>query len=293
MNSARQILFSKCHGFGNDFILVEERELAGLTLSYSGLAMQICARKFSVGGDGLIIWSTLPGNGDFTARIFNADGSEAESSGNGIRCLGAALFHADPGLADTVHIRTLGGPKAISRLAVENNLYTFRTNLGPPEFDPARIPFLPVTGDADGRLEHMLPVGDRRFRITPVSLGNPHCVIRTDAIDFDLLYGAGPSLESHPQFPARANVEFVRVVDRGAIEIAIWERGVGHTLSSGTGSAAAAVASIANGWTDGVVLVQMEGGETLVRWERGGDVIQDGKAQFVYSGRIESHALRF
>ena len=192
-----------------------------------------------------------------------------------------------------MRIQTAGGPKQLTRLAGEDHLYTFRTNLGPPEFEPARIPFNPGAGDRPDSTEHTILVDQTPFRITPLSLGNPHCVIRTEAIDFNLLYGVGPSLEHHPQFPARTNVEFLRVANRSTIEIAIWERGVGHTLSSGTGSAAAAVASIANGWTDSPVLVQMEGGEVLVRWDKGGDVIQDGKAQFVFSGSIESRALRY
>ena len=192
-----------------------------------------------------------------------------------------------------MRIRTAGGLKQIARLAAEDNQYTFRTNLGPPIFEPARIPFVPGPGAPTGTPVQDILVDQAHFQVTPLSLGNPHCVIRTEAIDFNLLYGAGPSLENHPQFPARTNVEFLRVANRSTIEIAIWERGVGHTLSSGTGSAAAAVAAIANGWTDSPVQVQMEGGEVLVRWEPGGDVIQDGKAQFVFSGLIESRALRY
>jgi diaminopimelate epimerase len=292
MNSARQIPFFKCQGFGNDFILMEERELAEMNVPSPDLAVQICTRKFAVGADGLIVW--VPQAPDsFSARIFNADGSEAESSGNGVRCLAAALFHEYPALPDTIRIRTPGGWKQITRLIEENNLYTFRTNLGQAEFAPGQVPFVPAPGSEKQSLQHSIQVEGKSFRITPLSLGNPHCVIRTAAIDFDLLYGVGRSLECHPQFPSRTNVEFVHVVDRSTIEIAIWERGVGHTLSSGTGSAAAAVASIINGWTDSPVLVQMEGGETLVRWVPDGEVIQEGKAQFVFSGRIEAHALRF
>ena len=293
MKSARPIPFIKCQGFGNDFILIDEKQLEGLNIPYVDFAVQICTRKFAVGADGLIIWNPGPEPDSFAARIFNADGSEAESSGNGIRCLGAALFHGTPGLPDTVRIQTLGGRKQITRLAAEDNLYTFRTNLGPPEFEPSRIPFIPGDGGRRGTPEHTVLVDQTSFHVTPLSLGNPHCVIRTEAIDFNLLYGVGPSLEKHPQFPARTNVEFLRVANRSTIEIAIWERGVGHTLSSGTGSAAAAVAAIANGWTDSPVQVQMEGGEVLVRWDKGGDVIQDGKAQFVFSGWIESRALRY
>jgi diaminopimelate epimerase len=290
--SVREIPFFKSQGFGNDFILLREEHLGGLAIPLPELAEMICARKFSVGADGMIIW-TPSADSVFQARIFNADGSEAESSGNGIRCLAVALCHAGIVRGDTLTICTPGGAKQLTLLHRESNVCTFRTNLGPAAFSPDRIP-LALAGPAGPEpLQLRLEAGGATFAATPLALGNPHCVVRVDQIDFNAVYEVGPLLERHPVFPARANVEFVRVVDPTTIEIAIWERGVGHTLSSGTGSAAAAVAAIANGWTGSPVMVHMEGGETSVRWDRAGDVIQDGQAQFVFHGLIESHALKY
>lgn len=291
--SILEIPFFKSQGLGNDFLLLREEHLDGLRLPLPELAEKICSRKFGVGADGVIVWTADAAADQFAARIFNADGSEAESSGNGIRCLAAALCHAGIARGECLSIRTPGGLKQVTVLGRASNVYTFRTDLGPATFDPAAIPLALSDPAGPPPLRLRLEAGDATFEATPLAVGNPHCVVRVDRIDFNALYATGPLLERHPVFPARANVEFVRVVDAATIEIAIWERGVGHTLSSGTGSAAAAVAAIANGWTDSPVLVHMEGGETRVSWDRSGNVIQDGQAQFVFHGLIESHALKY
>lgn len=286
------IQFAKCQASGNDFIIIDERQLKRCRIPLPNLVEKICSRKLSIGADGLVLWKRQRRTGYYQARIFNADGSEAESSGNGLRCLAVALLQQAETTERTIYIETMDGIKKLIFVGRQNNHFSFRSNLGQPVFDPALIPFTGPT-TADTVTGYTLQAGDREFQVTVLSTGNPHCVIQVPEIEFSVLIRYGPLLETHAVFPARANVEFVKVVNRSTIEIGIWERGVGHTLSSGTGSAAAAVAAILNGWTDTNVFIQMEGGETYVIWSPGRDIIQDGKAQFVYQGYIEAQSIQY
>lgn len=286
------IPFAKCQAYGNDFILAEETPFRDFRLNLKVFSEKICLRKYAVGADCLILWKAQKRKGYYKARIFNSDGSEAESSGNGLRCLATALRHLETPGQDTYYFETSGSIKKLIFQKRENNDYYFRSNLGEPSFEPAGIPFTgPLPAEPSGC--HPLEVDGRTFSVSVLSTGNPHCVIRVPVIDFPTLYQFGSRLETHPFFPSRTNVEFVHVINRNTVEIAVWERGVGHTLSSGTGSAAAAVACIRNGWTDPAVQVHMEGGEIMVSWSPGQDIIQEGKAQFVFQGTIESLSVQY
>lgn len=282
----------KCQAYGNDFILVEDNGFKESRLHHSTFAEKICSRKYLVGADGVVFWKAQKRDGYFKARIFNADGSEAESSGNGMRCLATALHHGGMCTEDTLYIETAGSIMKMVLQEKQNNEYLFRANLGMPVFAPAEVPA--QTGEHAWPIRNFpLDIEDVRLFATILSTGNPHCVIRVDEVDFPTLYKYGPLIEHHPVFPSRTNVEFVRIINRQTVEVGIWERGVGHTFSSGTGSAAAAVACILNGWTDGTVQLLMEGGDTVVSWQEGGDIIQEGKAQFVFQGAVESLSIRY
>jgi len=284
--AGRRVPFFKGEGFGNDFIVLPERELAAFAPDPGALARQVCSRNFSLGADGVVTW--LPGEEPdlFYARIFNADGSEAGVSGNGFRILAAALHHEGLLPAGRLRLRTAGGPKELVLTREDGLRFDFQLNLGEPVFEPAGIPMI-VPGEAPVPVcRFPLEALEATWPVTALSVGNPHAVIRHDDFDPALVLRWGSLLENHPAFPERANVEFVQVIDAGTIRIGIWERGVGHTLASGTGSAAAAVACILNGWTGREVEVRMEGGRTRVRWGAGGPVLQEGSARLVCRGDL-------
>ena len=274
-----EIPFSKLHGLANDFIVIDAREV---TESLPQLAGAICARSTGVGADGLV--AVLPPRSkrhDARFRFFNADGSEAEMSGNGIRCA-AAFLAARRGGKKPLQIETAAGLKTIHILKSEAGKWLFRVSMGKPILVPRNIPFKaagskPVLG---------FPLRTQRgvLRATITSMGNPHCTIMVgdhSAIDWARL---GHEIEHNELFPHRTNVEFVKVVSREEIEVRFWERGVGETMSSGTGSCAAAVACILNGLTNRKVSVQTPGGELIVAWPAGREVTLTGPAEEIMQG---------
>ena len=276
--------FTKTHGLGNDFLIVSPG--GDVDVSAAGeLARRICDRHTGVGADGLIFLTpekSEPGRTGF--RIFNADGSEAEISGNGLRC--AAAFLASSGVIapPKVLFRTAAGERPSEILSSRGPLFEVRIGLGAPRFTSKDIPF------DDGRvhdriLDYPLSVLQRTFPVTCVSMGNPHCGLFFDHFPSRGEWrGLGAEIETHPFFPNRTNVEFIRVVGQDEIEALFWERGVGETLASGTGSAAAAVASMLKGLTGRAVTVRTARGSLKVEWPEGGDVLQTGPAEVVFSG---------
>jgi len=275
--------FTKLHGLGNDFLVVSP---GGADLSSAGeLARKICDRHTGVGADGLIFLTPEKGEPARAGfRIFNADGSEAEISGNGLRCAAAFLASSGGVTSPKVLFRTAAGERPSEVIASKGSLFEVRIGLGAPRLASKDIPF------DDGRvhdrvLDYPLSVIHRTFPVTCVSMGNPHCSLFFDALPSHGEWrGIGAEIESHPFFPNRANVEFIRVVSRDEIEVLFWERGVGETLASGTGSAAAAVASMLKGLVDRAVKVRTAMGSLKVEWLEGGDVFQTGPAEVVFSG---------
>jgi diaminopimelate epimerase len=276
--------FAKLHGLGNDFLVVSPGE--GPDPASAGeLARQICDRHTGVGADGLIFLSPEAGEPARVAfRIFNADGSEAEISGNGLRC--AAAFLASNGITASPRVlfRTTAGERPSEVLSAKGPHFEVRIGLGVPRLASKNIPF--NDGQEHERVvDYPLSVGSAVFPATCLSVGNPHC-----SLFFDLfparaeLRGIGALIESHPFFPNRTNVEFIRVIDRDEIEVLFWERGVGETLASGTGSAAAAAASMIKGLTDRAIKVRTARGSLKVDWPEGGDILQTGPAEVVFSG---------
>ncbi|PLX76881.1 MAG: diaminopimelate epimerase [Desulfuromonas sp.] len=273
--------FTKMHGAGNDYIYID-----GFTEKLSAdpdvLAREISDRNFGVGGDGLIL--ILPSaHADLRMRIFNADGSEAEMCGNGLRCV-AKYAHDHQLVGSTaIVVETGAGLLPLTMFTNEAGLVDrVRVNMGVPRLSRSE---LPMKGPATERvIDEELVVLDWPLRMTCVSMGNPHCVIFVDDIDQFPVDRYGPFIEKHPHFPSRTNVEFVQVLSRGEVRQRTWERGAGETLACGTGAAAVTVAGMLTGRTDGRLLNHLRGGDLLMEWDGQNEVFMTGPAVEVFSG---------
>lgn len=275
--------FTKFQGFGNDYIVFEAAQLAGVS-HLGDFARRICNRHYGAGADGIAIAQRASDDSaDFDVRIFNPDGSEAGMSGNGTRCAAAYLFFHGLWKQDELRLSTRNGVKRYNLLNRENGSFLFRSELGQPRFDSASIP-MTTNGSLEQVINVPLHVADGTLQVTALQMGNPNCCIFVD--DFDELdwRRLGPLIENHSQFPERTNVIFIRVRDRANIEERIWERGVGETESSGTCSCAAVVASVINGKTDRIVDVHAPGGLIPIEWRDDDEVVLTGRAEVVYNG---------
>ena len=273
------IPFTKMHGLGNDYFFIDTERCS--IENPAELSKVMSHRHLGVGSDGIIL--VMPGEPHpFRMRIFNADGSEAETCGNGIRCFAKYVYERNM-IEDTEFvIETLAGPNRV-KLNVENSkVLSVRSNMGAPRFDRTEIP---MSGPAGRVLEEPLRLSDgREIKVTCANIGNPHAVIFVeDATSIDLT-DLGPKVESHPAFPARTNVEFVNVIDRQNIVMRIWERGSGITMASGSGSCGAALASMITDRVDRRVAVHLVYGKLLIEWAEDNSVYQEGPATEVFSG---------
>jgi diaminopimelate epimerase len=270
--------FVKAHGFGNDFVLVAA---ADVPAEVGPWARRLCDRHRGAGGDGVILYGRVEGGMSF--RLVNADGTEVELSGNGVRCLAALAVRS--GWAPPQHtIFTVSGPRPVDVHLLAGSRYAISTDLGPAILESDRIP---VNLDpAQPRVvNHPLDAGGRTVRVTATSLGNPHSAVFLDAPPDDAFVAVlGPALERHPFFPRGTNVEFVTPIARDEIRVRFWERGVGPTQSSGTGSASAALAAILNGHADRRLRVVCDGGTFEVEWPEGGHVRQVGEVEILFEG---------
>lgn len=272
--------FTKMHGAGNDYVYVNGFDEA-LPSDLPELARRISDRRFGVGGDGLIL--ILPSTvADARMQMFNADGSEAEMCGNGIRCVAKYVY--DHGIARKAELRieTRAGVMPLSVHAAGDRVQSVRVDMGPPILEAARIPTtLPGTPVVDAPLE----IAGRTFQVTSVSMGNPHCVIFVEQASDELVLGYGPRIEVDPHFPARVNVEFVEVVDQGRVRQRTWERGSGETWACGTGASAVCVAGVLTGRTSRRIVNHLRGGDLELHWdETDNRVYMTGPAVEVFSG---------
>lgn len=276
------IEFTKMEALGNDFVLIDARKAAPAGLP--ALARRLCDRHFGVGADGLML--VLPAKqADFRMRIFNADGSEAEMCGNGIRGFAKYLYDHKLTKKTVLTIETKAGlirPHLILRGGKANSV---RVDLGEPHLASDEIPMVgrarPVV------VAENLSVLGRKFRITCVSMGNPHCVIFRDSLDDSEIRTLGPAIERHEIFPRRTNVEFVQVLAKDRLRMRVWERGCGETLACGTGAAATLVAAVLNNKANRKATVHLLGGELLVEWaEESNHVFITGPAKEVFAGII-------
>lgn len=281
-----KIPFTKMHGLGNDFILIDctgqVREKLGF--DFRGLSEKLCHRRFGIGADQLLILDSSD-IADFMMRIFNSDGSEVEMCGNGIRCLAKYIWDKGLSRKDILKIETLAGI-----IMPERRADMVRVDLGEPIFEPEKIPAkLPVTLENKRCIvDYPLNILDREFNITCVSMGNPHAVIfLKDDISSFPVHIYGPAIETHECFPRKTNVEFINCKDKNNLNMRVWERGSGETMACGTGASAAGVAAMIKQLTGRKVLVHLPGGDLLIEWENNNHVYMTGPAVKVFEGIIE------
>lgn len=273
------MIFTKMHGLGNDYVCINcFRERVE---DPSGFARTLCDRHYGIGADGLIL--ICPSKvSDFKMEIYNSDGSVAGMCGNGIRCLGKYVY--DYGLTgkETLSIETKSGIRNMHLHIQDGKACGAMVDMGVPRLNAHSIPIL---SEKDLVINDPIEVQKKNYRMTGISMGNPHAVIFLEEINGISLEETGRELEFHPRFPERANIEFCHVTARDRMEIRVWERGVGETLACGTGACAAVVASVLNDLTDEEVIVKLLGGELSVRWDRKvNHVFLEGPAVKVFDG---------
>lgn len=271
--------FTKMQGCGNDYVYIDATK--DDIVNASELAIKISDRHFGVGSDGLILIKTS-NKADFYMDMYNKDGSNGKMCGNGIRCLAKYVY--DYGLTDKemLTIETLSGIKTLE-LTIDNQRVSLVTvDMGSPRFDPHMIP---VMSDKEILLNETIAVDDKEYKITCISMGNPHAVVFVENTDEFQVETIGPLFEKHVLFPDRVNTEFVQIIDRSHIKMRVWERGSGETLACGTGACAAAVACILNDLTDNEVKVSLLGGDLYIRYDRDSNVVyMTGPAVTVFEG---------
>jgi len=267
------------HGAGNDYIYVNcfQETVAG---DVPELARRISDRHRGVGGDGLILICPSE-KADARMRMYNADGSESEMCGNGLRCV--AKFVYDHGISkkEELKLETGRGVLSVQVFPRGGRVESVRVNMGAPVFEASQIPTT-LAGAPPVRVP--LDVAGKSLQVTCVSMGNPHCIIFVDEITDDWVLQIGPQIEKHPAFPRRVNVEFIKVVSPAEIHMRVWERGSGETQACGTGACAAAVAGVLNGLTERKVLCHLPGGDLTLEWMESGEVLMTGPAVEVFSG---------
>lgn len=247
------IKLTKMQGCGNDFVIIDKQEFDKTGLSMAELAKKVCDRHFGIGADGMIIPDTTTSETDLGWYFYNLDGSTAQMCGNGMRCFAKYVF--DKGLVNKkkFSVKTLAG--VIKPEILDDGMV--RVDMGCPILEDGKIPF---------KGERTIKVLDKEFKITPVSMGNPHCVIFTEDDPMELALKYGPEIEKHPNFPEKTNVEFVHVISRNEIEMRVYERGCGITLACGTGACASQVACVLNNLTENKIKVNLLGGAVYVEW---------------------------
>ena len=276
--------FYKYHGTGNDFIILDGTE-DGPFLS-AGEVEALCKRHTGIGGDGVIFACRSQGGADAAMRIFNADGSEAEMCGNGIRCLAKFLYEKLRMHKEGMFIETLAGVKALSLSVEGGSVREVEVDMGLPEF---AAPDLPAPDDPSRPAEVTIrPENDEDLHAFCLSMGNPHCVLFVDDAAAAPVSRLGPLLEVSEPFPNRTNVEFVQVLGEHRVSLRVWERGVGETQACGTGACAAVVAAIHSGRCESPVEVYLTGGVLDIRIDDGGHVLMTGPAVEVFSGDVSS-----
>lgn len=303
--------FAKLHGLGNSYIFIDLVRQEAPDVKWPELARRISDPAFGVGSDGLILIlpPTRSGLADLRMRMFNADGSESEMCGNGIRCL--ARYAADTGLicGDRLSVETAAGVLNLELFRRNGNVAAVRVDMGEPRLKRSDIPMAcpsddsPADGDdpaerRDDRaaerpvINEPLRVGAEVYHVTALSLGNPHCVVLVDDVDQAPVAALGPLIETHAAFPNRTNVEFVQVVDQENVRMRVWERGSGETYACGTGACAAVVATSLMNLTGRRVTVHLLGGRLEIEWAPNGHVLMLGPCEAVCTGELNDEWLQ-
>lgn len=253
--------FTKMHGIGNDYIYINGFE--EMVIRPEELAIKMSDRHFGVGGDGMIL--ILPSNiADAKMRMFNADGSEAEMCGNGIRCVGKYLYDHQLVAKKDITVETLAGVKRLTLHTQSQRVKDVTVDMGQPVLAGPQIP---VALDMPQVIAQPLSVNGHDYRFTAVSTGNPHCIIFVPEITDAMVLEDGPLIERHPLFPKKVNVEFVKVNSDNDLTMRVWERGSGETMACGTGACATLVAAVLNQFSGASATIHLLGGDLLVTWE--------------------------
>ena len=279
--------FTKMQGAGNDYLYIDARSIDA---DWPSLAREMSDRHFGVGGDGIIL--ILPSRvAQLRMRIFNADGSEGEMCGNGIRCV--AKYAVERGIVQLngsgLLVETDAGVKTVQPRLEGDKVVAARVAMGKPELDPEKVPVVlnnpPTERIGEAVVNYPVTIGETRLKLSFVSMGNPHAIAFIDQpVDQFPLRDMGPQIEHHPMFPKRVNFEIANVLDRSHIRARVWERGSGLTLACGSGASAIGVASRLLGLIDDVVDITLPGGDLMVTWDGYGDVYLEGDAVEVFEG---------
>lgn len=277
--------FMKMHGCGNDYIYLNGLENQISDASKPALVRALSDRHFGIGGDGVIFINACE-EADFEMEMYNADGSRGEMCGNGIRCVAKYVY--EKGLTQNTVLDILSSTqKKKVELTVEDGKVTVvRVNMGSPCLKPEEIPVMACEG-RDNVVSEAIEVQGRLYRMTCISMGNPHAVLFVEDTETAEVEKIGACLERHPRFPGRTNVEFVQVLDKQTIQMRVWERGTGETLACGTGACASVAACVLNGLTDSLVTVKLLGGQLSVEWDKeNNQIYMTGPAAAVFEGEL-------
>lgn len=270
-----RLSFTKMHGLGNDFVLIDYRRFKLDNLPE--LSKMLCHRRFGVGADQMLLLCNSD-DADFKMRIFNADGSEVEACGNGTRCIAKYIWDRGLSEKDLLSVETAAGI-----IKAEKSGDMVKVDMGEPILEGRLIPV-----KLDGMVKDFpLRIRDKEFKITCISMGNPHAVIIVDEVDGFDLKKYGPLIEKHELFPNRINIEFIQVINSEKIKMRAWERGSGETMACGTGAAASAVAANLKGLTGRRINVILLNGELLIEWNENNHIYMTGPALEVFSGEID------
>lgn len=275
--------FTKMHGCGNDYVYVDCTK--EMIKNPGEVSKYVSDRHFGVGSDGLILICSSE-VADFRMAMYNADGSEGAMCGNGIRCVAKYVY--DKGLTEkkNISVETKSGIKYLELTVEDGKVVLVKVNMGAPVLTSKDIP---VAVDTEKCIDTDINVDGKDYKITCVSMGNPHAVVFVDEDVKELpLEKIGPKFENHPMFPDRVNTEFVQVLSRNEANMRVWERGSGETLACGTGTCATVVACVLNGLTDDEVTVHLLGGDLFIKYDREENIVwMTGPATIVFDGEIE------
>ena len=275
--------FTKMHGCGNDYVYIDGGTERIAPEDKPDFVRRASDRHFGVGGDGVIFINPSE-EADFEMEMYNADGTRAEMCGNGIRCVGKFVY--DKGLTDKTNISVIsaGKIKYLTLFLRDGKGEQVKVDMGAPELT-ARL--VPVVSENEQAIDEPIQVQGVTYRMTCVSMGNPHAVVFMDDVESLAIEKIGPFFENHERFPKRTNTEFVEVIDRNTVRMRVWERGTGETFACGTGACATVVACVLNGLTEVTVTVELLGGSLTVTWDReAGTIYMTGPAETVFEGEI-------
>ena len=281
--------FTKMHGTGNDFIVIDNIKDPIPEDQLSAISRHACDRHFGIGSDGVIL--VLPSRvANFRMRMFNPDVTEAEMCGNGIRCFAKYVYDRKLHQSTDLTIETLDGIKTLKLNTSGSRVETVQVEMGKPKLKGSQIP---VKGGGDAEvIGGSLRAGGKKLEITCVNMGNPHCAIFVPNTQTYPVEKIGPQVETHTNFPQRTNVEFIEVLNTQEIKVRVWERGAGETLACGTGACASAVASVLNEKTSRKVTVHLLGGDLFIEWLGDGQVRMTGPAKDVFDGKVGSSQMK-